>query len=334
MQKEDNRNFILALALSFIVIIAWNFFYGIPQMSKQKEAAQQAQPSAPVAAAPESREAALARSPRVIIDTPSIAGSIALAGGRIDDVSLKRYRETVDPKSPIIKFMSPSGSPHPLYAEFGWAAAPGATTAAPSPTTLWAADSDRLTPDKPLTLTWDNGQGQIFKRTIAVDANAMFTITDAVENKGQAPVSLANYALISRHGAQQVAGYYILHEGLIGVIGEQGLQEVGYAQIEKEKTKQFKPAVGGFLGFTDKYWAAALVPDQKATYDARFSFAPAGALKTYQTDVLTPTQTIEPGKSGEATTRLFAGAKEVATVDGYERSTGAGSISSPSRCSR
>ena len=151
----------------------------------------------------------------------------------------------------------------------------------------------------------------------------MFTVTDSVENKGTAPVSLANYALISRHGTPQVAGYYILHEGPVGVIGEQGLQEISYAQLEKDKIKQFnKGAVGGFLGFTDKYWAAALIPDQKVPYDARVSFDPAGALKRYQTDILTPVQTIEPGKTVESTTRLFSGAKEVAAVDGYEKSLG------------
>ncbi|MET0606995.1 MAG: membrane protein insertase YidC, partial [Beijerinckiaceae bacterium] len=345
MQKEDNRNFILALALSFIVIVAWQFFYAGPQTNKQREAQQtreqqsgaptatSPQPGAPVApgapapapAAPqvETREQALAQSPRVVIDTPSIAGSIALIGGRIDDVSLKRYRETVNPSSPIIKFMSPSGSPHPLYAEFGWAATPGGPTNLPNATTLWTADSNRLTPEKPLTLTFDSGQGLLFKRVISVDANAMFTVTDSVENKGTAPVSLANYALISRHGAQQVAGYYILHEGPVGVIGEQGLQEISYAQLEKDKIKQFnKGAVGGFLGFTDKYWAAALIPDQKVPYDARVSFDPAGALKRYQTDILTPVQTIEPGKTVESMTRLFSGAKEVAAVDGYEKSLG------------
>jgi YidC/Oxa1 family membrane protein insertase len=351
MQKEDNRNFILALALSFVVIVGWNAFYGIPQMNKQKDSNAQVQQSqqSPVPAAPgspsanpprpgepgsstpappltaplaETREQALARSPRAAIDTPSIAGSIALIGGRIDDVSLKRYRETVAPNSPIIQFLSPSGSPHPLYAEFGWAAATGATVAAPGPTTLWSADSDRLTVDKPLKLTWDNGQGLLFTRTISVDSNAMFTVADAIENKGAAAVSLAPYALISRHGTPVTSGYYILHEGLIGVIGEQGLQEVSYSGIEKERAKVFKPANGGFLGFTDKYWAAALIPNQAVAYDARFSAATAGPIKTYQTDFLAPQQTAEPGKRIETTTRLFAGPKEVAAIDGYEKSLG------------
>ncbi|MBN9060992.1 MAG: membrane protein insertase YidC [Rhizobiales bacterium 65-9] len=339
MLKEDNRNLILALGLSFLVIVAWNFFYGMPQMNQQRQAQQNqqqaqqpgaAQQGAPTAAPPaatlapvsEPLPAVLARSPRVKIDTPSIAGSISLAGGRIDDVALKRYRETVDPNSPIIQLLAPSGSPHPFYAEFGWAAAPGASTPTPDANTVWTADSTTLTADKPVTLSWDNGQGLLFSRTIAVDMNAMFTITDKVENKSGAPATLANYALVSRHGTPVTSGYYILHEGLIGVIGEQGLKEVGYSAIEKSRVEQFKAATGGFLGFTDKYWAAAVIPDQASVYDARFSFAQAGAIKTYQTDLLAPPQTVEPGKSTETRTRLFAGAKEVASINDYEKSLG------------
>ncbi|WP_342363491.1 membrane protein insertase YidC [Terrarubrum flagellatum] len=344
MPKEDNRNFILALALSFIVIVAWNFLYGLPQMRQQKEAQNQVQQSQqsplPSAASPnatqqpnmsqaptasavapavESRDAVLARSPRVAIDTPSIAGSISLTGGRIDDVSLKRYRETVDPKSPIIELLSPSGSTNPLYAEFGWVGAAGTSTPLPNSTTLWTADAKTLTPDKPMTLTWDNGQGLLFKRVISVDSNSMFTIVDSVENKGSASASLSNYALISRHGTPTTSGYYILHEGPLGYV-EDKLQEPSYADIEKAKAKLFKGSTGGFIGFTDKYWAAALIPDQSISYDGRFTFAQAGSLKTYQSDLLTPAQTIEPGKSVQSTTRLFAGAKEVAAIDGYEQS--------------
>lgn len=349
MKSQDNRSFILALALSFLVIVAWNYFVGVPAANKPKEAAQQQQaaqntplgttgapqPSAgasstPGAAAPgapgvtlaEARETVLARSPRVTIDTPTIAGSIALTGGRIDDIALKRYREQVDPKSPQIVLFSPSGTSNAYYAEFGWVQAPGsAAIALPNAQTVWTADATTLTPAKPLTLTWDNGQGLLFKRTIAVDERAMFTVTDAVENKGAAATSLLPYGLISRHGVPPTLGYYILHEGLIGVAGEQGLQEVTYKDIDKEKAKLFKGATGGFFGITDKYWAAALIPDQTAPYDGRFTSGQ-GTAKTYQADILLPAQALAPGQTVQSTTRLFAGAKEVATIDGYEKSLG------------
>ncbi|MGL4810443.1 MAG: membrane protein insertase YidC [Beijerinckiaceae bacterium] len=346
MNKQDNRSFILALALSFVVIMGWNYFVGVPAANKPKEIAQQqqaaqntplanqtGQPTAtaggatapgsinPVAAV-EPREAVLARSARVRIDTPTISGSIALMGGRLDDISLKRYREQVNPASPNIVLFSPSGSANPYYAEFGWVPAPGMPAIAlPNASTVWTADSQTLTPEKPVTLSWDNGQGLMFKRAIAIDDKAMFTVTDTVENKGGAPATLLPYGLISRHGVPPTLGYYILHEGLIAVAGEQGLQEVTYSSIDKEKAKLFKAATGGFIGITDKYWAAALIPDQAVTYDGRFTTGQ-GPQKTYQADMLLPAQTIEPGKAAQTTTRLFAGAKEVATIDGYEKALG------------
>src|SRR4051812_19839899 len=356
---DDNKNLILAIALSVLVLIGWNVFYGLPQMKQHREAqtAAQTQPPknpiapgqpspseaggpaspapgtvpAPPGAAPspapvvESREAALARSPRVRIDTPAIAGSINLRGGRLDDVSLKNYRETVDPKSPIIVLLSPSGSPNPYYAEFGWVGGqPGGT---PTADTVWSADAQTLTPDKPVTLTWDNGQGLVFRREIAVDAKSMFTVKDTVETRGGAPVTLYPYSLVSRHGKPQTMGYYVLHEGLIGVLGDQGLQEFTYDKLAKEaplqgagtRGKSWSGVVGGFVGITDKYWAAAAIPDQKQPFTGSFTERDEGAAKIYQANVLGDARTLAPGGAVEATQRLFAGAKEVAAVDQYER---------------
>jgi len=169
-----------------------------------------------------------------------------------------------------------------------------------------------------VTLTYDNDEGLLFRRTIAVDDKYLFTIEDKVENKSTAPVSLFPYALVSRHGTQETLGYYILHEGLIGVI-EDKLQEITYSDIEKKKTIVFNKASNAWLGITDKYWAAALIPDPKAKIDARFMGTTAGNLKTYQTDYLGEQQTIAPGATGTADARLFAGAKEVSIVDAYEK---------------
>ena len=160
------------------------------------------QPDAAAQAA--SREAALKQSARVAIETPSLHGSIALKGGRIDDLALVKFHETVDPKSPPIVLLSPSGSPHPFYAEFGWAGTAGAKLKLPTADTVWTqAGAGALGLDHPVTLTYDNGEGLEFRRTISVDDKYLFTVKDEVANKGASPVTLYPYALISRHGTPQ-----------------------------------------------------------------------------------------------------------------------------------
>ncbi|MGZ3351299.1 MAG: membrane protein insertase YidC, partial [Xanthobacteraceae bacterium] len=223
----DQKNTILAIVLSALVLIGWQIYFGIPQMEKQKQIQQQQQsqeraqqpqgapaqqpgttpqtgapPQAAPGAAPQApglpaavpgqtltREAALAASPRVHIETPSLAGSIALKGARIDDLALIKYRETVDPKSPPIVLLAPSGSPHPFYSEFGWVVAAGTAAKAPTADTLWRQEgSGALTVEHPVTLVYDNGEGLEFRRTIAVDNKYLFTLKDEVVNKGAAPV--------------------------------------------------------------------------------------------------------------------------------------------------
>ena len=175
------------------------------------------------------------------IDTADVQGSIALKGGRIDDLSLVKFRETVDPNSPPIVLLSPSGTAEPFYAEFGWTSAAGAGVKLPTADTLWKqVGSGALSVGHPVTLTYDNGEGLEFRRTIAVDDKYLFTIKDEVANKGASAVSLYPYALISRHGTPPTAGYYVLHEGLIGVLGEAGLQEYTYKKIEDKKIRQFR----------------------------------------------------------------------------------------------
>jgi YidC/Oxa1 family membrane protein insertase len=251
-----------------------------------------------------------------------VRGSIALRGARIDDVSLKDYRETVDPKSPIINLLSPPGSPNPFYAEFGWVAAPGTNVKLPNAETEWtAAGPGPLTPAQPVVLTWDNGEGLLFRRTIAVDQNYMFTVTDEVENRGANAATIYGYGLISRHGTPKVEGFYILHEGLVGVLGDGKLFEIGYSDIAGEPPQLVK-SIGGWLGITDKYWAATLIPDQAAALQARFAGSKLGSVDTYQTDYLLDATTIPAGGKVTSQARLFAGAKEVAVVDGYEAQYG------------
>ncbi|WP_047307139.1 membrane protein insertase YidC [Rhodopseudomonas palustris] len=364
---SDNRNTILAVVLSGLVLLGWQYFINIPQMEKQRAAqqAQQAQqqpqttppatapsgtpsatpapgtPSAPGAPSPAnpqaaatptvSREAALAATPRIKVETTQLSGSIALKGARIDDLALTQYRETVDPKSPPIELFSPSGSARPYYAEFGWVGAAGANVKLPDHNTVWTQEgSGALTPANPVTLKWDNGEGLTFRRQIAVDDRYLFTVKDDVTNTGAAPVTLYPFALISRHGTPHVEGYYILHEGLIGYLGEHGLQEYSYSKIDEAKSVGFK-ATNGWLGITDKYWASALLPDNTAQLQARFSANKAGNVTTYQTDYLEDARTVPIGGTVSANARLFAGAKEARVVGinfpfaglgGYDRQLG------------
>ena len=338
----DNRNTILAVILSGLVLIGWQYLFNMPQMEKQR--AQQAQieqakqaaqpgspagspgtpqtgaPAAPGATQPASapvvvdREAAISAAPRIKIETPKINGSISLKGARIDDLALVQFRTTVDPKSPAVVLFSPSGTPAPYYAEFGWVAAAGSTVRLPDRDTLWQQEgSGSLTPNSPVTLKYDNGDGLTFRRTISVDERYLFTVKDDVTNVGNAPVTLYPFALISRHGTPKVEGYYILHEGLIGYLGDQGLQEYSYSKIDEEKAKTFK-VTNGWLGITDKYWASALLPDTTAQLQARFSSNLVGGIRTYQTDYLQDPQTIAIGGTGSSNARLFAGAKEASVV--------------------
>jgi YidC/Oxa1 family membrane protein insertase len=354
----DNKNTILAIVLSAIVLIGWQYFYGMPQQKAREQALKQQQtqqqvaqqkpapatkpaPSAqtaapstspagtpqvpgqaattPAAAAQqtaETRAQALAKSPRVPIHTDSLSGSIALKGARLDDLSLIKFHETVNKSSPPIQLLSPSGSPNPFYAQFGWTAASGSKVKLPNENTLWKqAGSGALTVGHPVTLTWDNGQGLEFRRTISVDDNYMFTVKEDVVNKGSGQVTLYPYGLVSRHGTPKTAGYYILHEGMIGYLG--GLQEVTYKKLKEKKAIDYN-VTDGWLGITDKYWAATLVPSTTAHLKARFSTGTAGKQETYQADYLLDAKTVAPGASTSVTTHLFAGAKEVHVLNAYE----------------
>jgi YidC/Oxa1 family membrane protein insertase len=339
MKSEDSRNLILAIVLSALVLIGWNYFYapkpqpGAPIAPVGSTTSPGAKPAlangaaAPQGAAPVevtvmSRDQALAESPRVGVDTPGLGGSIDLTGGLVDDIILKSYRETIDPKSPNITLFSPSGAPEPYWAETGFVT-DAASVKTPNRSTLWSADSKTLGVGKPVTLTWDNGAGLKFTRIVAVDDRYMFTITDSVENAGAEPVSLRPYALILRRGKPNVAGYAVLHEGFVGVVGDSSVQEITYASIEKEtgKVRALK-GDGGWLGFTDKYWASAIIPEQSEPIEARFSASGPATREDYQSDFVGAARVVAPGASAKSVTHLFAGAKEVATINAYETSLG------------
>ena len=339
--QQDNKNLLLAIVLSLVVMVGWNYFYGVPQVEKSRQAAQnaQTQPAAPSVApvttptapgsgsspgtvAPPSvllsRDKAIANDKRIDIETPSLKGSIALKGGLFDDISFVKYRETVDPKSANIILFSPNDAANGYYADYGWVVPAGSPTLAPNSSTMWTlASGSKLTPTTPVTFTFDNGQGLTFTRKISVDDSYLFTIESSIENKSANPVALSPYGRISRIGAPKVEGIYVLHEGLIGFLGDQKLQEIVYTDMDKQKSKTFKDVTGVWIGFTDKYWAAAVIPPQDKTYSAAFGVT-ASATPVYESAAVLSPITIAPGASTSVISHLFAGAKEVGAIDAYE----------------
>ncbi len=345
---DENKNFLLAAVLCFVVIVGWQYFF-IPapgdQPVEQPVAAEDSQPDVAAdnlpGAAPQveegdirapggpsastliSREQAIRETPRVPFDSPRVDGSISLRGARIDDLQLKQYHQTVDPESPEIVLLSPRQSEHAYYAEFGWTAAATANVAVPGSDTVWTQETPgTLTPSNPVTLVWDNGAGLTFRRTISLDDGYMFTVEQSVENASGADVTLWPYGLVARSGTPETQGIWILHEGLIGYFPDaDGLREVDYEDLQEDGAVRARTK-GGWLGITDKYWMAALVPDPESESRVSFSDTPVRGKDVYQADYLRDPVTVPAGGTAQITDRLFAGAKVVEIIDGYQEQYG------------
>ena len=353
---SDHRNLILAIVLSVGILLAFQVFVEGPriaEMQAQQEAAQQAG-TAPggagtatpgegdltgvadtpvggaVGQAPEigaegasgslTREAAVSRGNRIVINAPRLHGSINLTGARIDDLTLGDYHETIDPTSDEIKLLSPLEAPRPYFADFGWV---GLTDGAamPDSSSEWTSADEVLDAENPVTMTWDNGQGLVFERTIAVDEDYMFTVTQTVRNVGTQPVRLAPYGRIVRYLTPDTLGFFILHEGPYGVFNGT-LEEYSYGDLQDaDQGVLSHESVGGWLGFTDKYWLVALAPDQATPYSAQFAHRMVASQDRYYSTYRGTEAELAAGASVSNTVNLFAGAKEVSTIDEYSAHT-------------
>jgi len=340
--KPDSTNLIAAMLLCVIVMVAWQFFFVNPQVEKQRAAAQRAAeqqqtttppvapstPGAPVTPAtlPLGQTMPLADAlktggARLEFDNPKVDGSIRLAGAQIDNLRLKDYRETVDPKSPEIVFLTPHRTEGATFAEIGWTRTPGSTTAVPDSNTVWSvASGSKVTPSTPVTLNWDNGQGLLFKRNIALDANYMFTVTDTVQNTSGAPVTLYPYAIVAREGEPKHTANWILHEGLFGVLDGILQNKTTYAEMREYETKQLTiDSTGGWVGITDKYWMATLIPPQKEQFTGRFSLTTDAASKeVFRAEYLLGARNIPAGGAVNVTHHVYAGAKVVSLIEDYQ----------------
>jgi YidC/Oxa1 family membrane protein insertase len=318
MTDYNNKNFILAIVLSMAIIFGWQYFYAGPIAEKAQKQAELAQTAAPAAAtqpAAVPREQVLTSAPRVKIETPELQGSINLAGAQLDDLHLTQYRETIDPKSPTIVLLSPAGSPNAFFAEQGFVGATGTTAKLPDAKTVWTAPADAaLGTDKPVTLTWDNGAGLIFTREISINDHYVFTVAQTVQNNTAAAIALIPYGRIQRQDTPVVAGWWVFFEGMLAFVGDK-LQEVNYTDVQGAEQPTRVDSLGGWLGFTDKYWAATLIPDQKLALSSSFQHQKQANRDVYQVDYLAKDAiVIQPGATGVYKDQLFAGAKVVKTI--------------------
>ena len=339
---DQNKNLILATALSFLVILVWIVVYPPVEPDAVLDATPPPSSTAltddaivPAPAteggvttsSPSNATAAeTADAPRVDIDTDRISGSISLAGGRIDDLRLKDYRETIDADSDIVTMLAPVGSPDAYYALHGWAPGTGLDAdAVPTPNTIWQlVDGDVLGTDSPITLAWDNGAGQVFRRTISVDDDYMFNITQSVTNTSDAAVRAAPYGMITRHGIPaDTRNFFILHEGAVamanGELAETDWDDIQDADVNAEWGR---PAIvtddvaEGWVGFTDHFWQAILIPTGVSSFEQALTYAPRADV--FRAITRLPAQDIAPGATVSVDTQLFAGAKEWEAIREYQ----------------
>ena len=335
----ENRNLIMAVALSMIVLLGWQIFVIQPEMEKEaaeqeRIAAEMAQSAAtannsgqPSASAASGTPAiinntapakAVDTAKRIVIDAPLVRGSFSVRGARLDDVILTSYNETLDENSENIHFLKKISSDTPFFAEFGWSSSDSGQTM-PSADSLWSADRDVLSPATPVTLTWDNGQGLQFTRRISIIDDYLFVFEDSVTSSLPGDITLYPYGLVRRHGTPATTGMYILHEGPLGVFDET-LSEEDYDDLRDAGAAGIKmtpETAGGWVGITDKYWLAALLPTQAKNYNFGFQSL-AGNTDRYQVDFIDPNGLLlAAGGAITSESRLFAGAKKVALLDYY-----------------
>ena len=327
---DQNKNLLLATGLSFAVMLVW---FAIAPPQSPPPTVEEVTDTSPVAGTSggsdvstnilSSNAKAVADADRIKINTPRLEGSLSLLAGRIDDLRLKDYTETIDEGSPIVTLLSAEGSANAYYGLNGWAAASGLEpTDVPGPNTLWSSTSKSLTPDSPVTLNWDNGKGLSFQRIISVDKNFMFNVKQSVTNLSTSTVALAPYGQIARHGEPpNLKGFFILHEGMVRM-SDGELDETDYDKMpkfeinpkERAPAEVIQVANGGWIGFTDHYWMTTMVPQgafkSVAKYDINNDI--------FLTEAVQPTQTVASGDTTTVTSQFFAGAKEWEVIKNYQ----------------
>jgi YidC/Oxa1 family membrane protein insertase len=337
MSENDRKNITLFLLLIFWTWIAFNHFVTQPQQQKRHQAELAAKGEAPktdeqLAAAARPRDEVIGETRRVSIDNGAVFGSLSLQGARLDDLSLQNYYKTHD-RVEHVELLSPAEAAYPKYAEFGWLAGSGVTAAMPTHDSIWhiaPGSADKLTPDTPVILTWNNGAGLEFEQKYEIDKNFLFTVTQSVTNKTGAPVALYPFSLLAEQGLpSDLHNGSIIHEGPMGYIGNK-LIERDYRKYLKQKEGEQAPpeevkASDGWIGIVQNYWLTTLIPDQKQEQKFRFVYEAGDEIKTrphFQVDMMGPVRTVEPGATATDISRAYLGAKKIDLVDKYEKNLG------------
>ena len=319
---NDNKNFVLFAILAALILFGWPlvqsrvFPTANPPVTKIVDGKQvalpkpDADPTADTPSAIRDRRIVLAETPRVKIETPTLQGSINLKGARIDDLVLRQYDQSVGANSPPIRLLSPGGAAEAYFAGFGWR---DQGLAPPGPDTVWTASSDVLTPDRPVTLTAGNAQGQRFAIEFRVDREYMFTIRQMVANDGTRAVPVSSFALVNRIGVSKDPDSWTIHTGPMAAYDGAADYSIDFKDIDRAPAAF--DSTGGWLGFVDKYWLTAIIPDQQRLFQGQFR---AGPNKAYQADFTAAPQMLRPGAQVVQTARFFAGAKEVNLLDRYQ----------------
>jgi YidC/Oxa1 family membrane protein insertase len=320
----ENKNVLLAVILSTAILIGWSFYFENPEEAQRKRAEIQGktetqtsiqkpeapQPSKANPAKSISRNEALKESDRVLIENKNLSGSISLRGALIDDIILKNYRETLDPNSKPIVLLSPKKYEQGYFVESGWATTKS-DIKVPDNNSLWQIkEGKKLTPNSPITLEWNSREGLIFSKKIEIDDKYLFKITETVRNDKNKAVDLFHYGQITKNSKPTTENFYILHEGLIGVV-DKNLKEETYSAVEKEK-KTYN-GKSGWFGITDKYWMSAIIPESGKSFKGEYSFT-----NNYKANfIISEPNTISPQKSTTGNIKIFIGAKEVYPIDNY-----------------
>ena len=298
---DNHRNVIIAIALSFLLLVGWtsamDFFYPQPEQALVEDRADTPTEQASQAAAtqhsrtgglvdPTMRaqevadvKTALASPDRIRIDAPRVAGSINLRGGMIDDIVLKGYDETTKKDSEPVRIFSPNGTPAQQFAQFGWV---GSNLKVPGPQTLWEADGEVLTAEKPVTLTHDNGEGLTFSIRYSIDDKYMVTAEQKVANAGGNPAVVQPFGLVNRTSRTASEDLWIAHSGPVGVFGDSADYDIDYGDLD-ESQRVSPEGRTSWAGFTDIYWLAALVPQDDAAPETTFR---AMGNETYRADMI------------------------------------------------
>lgn len=320
----ENKNVLLAVILSTAILIGWSFYFENPEEAQRKRTEIQGktetqtsiqkpeapQPSKANPAKSISRNEALKESDRVLIENKNLSGSISLRGALIDDIILKNYRETLDPNSKSIVLLSPKKYEQGYFVESGWATTKS-DVKVPDNNSLWQIkEGKKLTPNSPITLEWNSREGLIFSKKIEIDDKYLFKITETVRNDKNKAVDLFHYGQITKNAKPTTENFYILHEGLIGVV-DKNLKEETYSAVEKEK-KTYN-GKSGWFGITDKYWMSAIIPESGKSFKGEYSYT-----NNYKANfIISEPNTISPQKSTTGNIKIFIGAKEVYPIDNY-----------------